>query len=145
MPKWSPHGRIILAKGQFDQPYTFWTMANYNTVDCLCFFLTQTLGSSIRLNLIFSILTCTRTNNMLIKKTGVIMVWIGCLSFIMQGNGIIWHWKACPCAFIQILSWFYPDFIQNLIRIMIKSKKLVHCKYIRPDYDGTLAIHSSTI
>ena len=27
--KWSPHGRIILAKGQLDHSYTFWTMANY--------------------------------------------------------------------------------------------------------------------
>ena len=30
--------RIILAKGQLDHSYTFWTMANYSTVDCLCFF-----------------------------------------------------------------------------------------------------------
>ena len=38
LPKWSPHGRTILAKGQLDHLYTFWTMANYTTVDCLCFF-----------------------------------------------------------------------------------------------------------
>ena len=37
LPKWSPQKRIILAKGQLDHSYTFWTMANYTTVDCLCF------------------------------------------------------------------------------------------------------------
>ena len=26
LPKWSPNGRIILAKGQLDHSYTFWTM-----------------------------------------------------------------------------------------------------------------------
>ena len=25
LPKWSPHGRIILANGQLDHSYTFWT------------------------------------------------------------------------------------------------------------------------
>ena len=29
LPKLSPHWRIILAKGQLDHSYTFWTMANY--------------------------------------------------------------------------------------------------------------------
>ena len=38
IPQKKPHGRIILAKGQLDHSYTFWTMANYTTVDCLCFF-----------------------------------------------------------------------------------------------------------
>ena len=28
---------------------------------------------------------------------------------------------------------------------MDTKKPVVHCKYIRPDYDGTLAIHSSTV
>ena len=38
LPKWFSHGGIILAKGHLDHSYTFWTMANYTTVDCLCFF-----------------------------------------------------------------------------------------------------------
>ena len=29
LPKWSPHGGIILAKGWLDHSNTFWTMANY--------------------------------------------------------------------------------------------------------------------
>ena len=32
LPKWFSH------RGQIDHSYTFWTMANYTTVDCLCFF-----------------------------------------------------------------------------------------------------------
>ena len=36
--KMIPYGRIILTKGQLDHSYTFWIMANYTTVDCLCFF-----------------------------------------------------------------------------------------------------------
>ena len=29
LPKWFPHGRIILAKGQLDHSYTLWTMAKH--------------------------------------------------------------------------------------------------------------------
>ena len=38
LPKWFCLGGIILAKGQLDHSCTFWTMAYYTTVDCLCFF-----------------------------------------------------------------------------------------------------------
>ena len=38
LPKWFSQGGIILAKGHLDHSYPFWTMANYTTVDCLCFF-----------------------------------------------------------------------------------------------------------
>ena len=36
--KWFSYEGIILAKGQLVNSYTFWTMANYTTVDCLSFF-----------------------------------------------------------------------------------------------------------
>ena len=32
LPKWSPHGRIILAKGQLDRSYIFWIMPIMITV-----------------------------------------------------------------------------------------------------------------
>ena len=38
-----PHRITFLAKGQLDNSYTFWTMANYSTVDCDSFFETDVM------------------------------------------------------------------------------------------------------
>ena len=48
LPKWFSHGGIILAKGQLDHSYTFWTMANYTTVDCLSFFDSDVSSNGIK-------------------------------------------------------------------------------------------------
>ena len=40
---------------------------------------------------------------------------------------------------------FTFQFLKDEIHNYVKKTDATHCKYIRPDYDGTLAIHSSTI
>ena len=52
LPKWFSNRGIIFAKGQLDHSYTFWTMANYTTVDCLSFFDSDVSNLSSALHLI---------------------------------------------------------------------------------------------
>ena len=55
LPKWSLHARIVLAKGQLDNSYTFWTMANCTTGSTTNFYETDFSISSESVAYIFLI------------------------------------------------------------------------------------------
>ena len=103
-----------------------------------------------------SILWCNRGDpfpfcwKMIYLKRGRIkMFWSVKAGLQWQKHSKIIGWKS-KLIHYKGLSWAIPFQIKTWEPILLECIykphcHILHCKYIRPDYDGTLAIHRSTI
>ena len=57
----------------------------------------------------------------------------------------MWGFSAAPASILQIINQTEKCVIFKFCNNFEHSNICTHCKYIWPDYDGTLAIHSTPI